>query len=103
MNTGTRRLTTKWSRLLWDRYDELRHDPTIQHASRDLGLLVESARILLTAALLNEVSGDDAPCRSLCAATNNYMIGYKIREDLTGTCACVAPTDDSVLHTEGNN
>ena len=30
------------------------------------------------------------------------MIGYEIREDLTGTGACVVPTDDSVLHTEGN-
>jgi hypothetical protein len=92
----------KWSRLLWDRYDELRHDPAIQHDSRELGLVVESARILLTAALLNDVSGDDAPSRSLCAATNNHVIGYEIREDLTGTGACVAPTDDSVLHIQGN-
>ncbi|WP_157681281.1 hypothetical protein [Mycobacterium sp. JS623] len=92
--------SAKWSRLLWDRYDELRHDPTKQHDSREIGLLVESARILLTAALLNEVSGDDAPTRSLCGATDNYMIGYEIREDLTGTGACAVPTDDSVLHNE---
>jgi ApeA N-terminal domain 1 len=92
----------KWSRLLSDRYDELRHDPTIQHDNRELGLLVESARILLTAALLNEVSRDDAPSRSLCAASDNYMIGYEIRADLTGSGACVVPTDDSILHTEGD-
>lgn len=92
----------KWSRLLWDRYDELRHDPTRQHDGREIGLLVESARILLTAALLNEVSGDDAPTRSLCDATVNSMIGYEIREDLTGTGACVVLTDDSHFHNEGS-
>jgi hypothetical protein len=91
----------RWSRLLWDRYDELRHDPTIQHDSRELGLLVESARILLTAALLNEVSGDDAPSRALCKATDNYMIGYEIRQDLTETGKHRVPTQDSILHTEG--
>jgi hypothetical protein len=92
----------KWSRLLWDRYDELRHDPTIQHDDNELVLLVESARILMTAALLNEVSGDDAPTRSLCDATQNYMVGYEIREGLTGTGACLVPTDDSVFHTDGS-
>ncbi len=30
--------SAKWSRLLWDRYDELRHDPTIQHDTRELFL-----------------------------------------------------------------
>ena len=73
----------------------------MQHDSRELGLLVESACILLTAALLNEVSGDDAPCRSLCAATINYMIGYEIRQDLTETGKHRVPTQDSILHTEG--
>jgi hypothetical protein len=91
----------EWSRLLWDRYDELRHDPTAQHDSRELALLVESARILLTTALLNEVSGDDAPTRSLCNATNNHMIGYEIRRDLTETGAHSVPTEDSILHTKG--
>ncbi|WP_319448961.1 MULTISPECIES: hypothetical protein [unclassified Mycobacterium] len=91
---------TKWSRLLWKRYDELRHDPTIQHDVGELALLVDSARILLTAALLNEVSGDAAPSQSLCAARNNYMIGYEIRHDLTGTGACAVPTDDSILPSE---
>lgn len=94
--------SAKWSRLLWDRYDELRHDPTIQHDDNELVLLVESARILMTAALLNEVSSDDAPTRSLCDATQNYMVGYEIRESLTGTGACVVPTDDSVFQTDGN-
>jgi ApeA N-terminal domain 1 len=90
----------KWSRLLWDRYDELRHDPTIQHDRRELGLLVESARVLLTAALLSEVSGDDAPSQFLCKATDNYMIGYEIRRDVTNTGAHVVPTEDSILHSE---
>ena len=40
---------------------------------------------------------------SLRIAPSAIMIGYEIREDLTGTGACVAPTDDSALNTEGNN
>ena len=92
----------QWSRLLWRRYDELRHDPAIQHDGRELGLLVESARILLTAALLNEVSGDHTPSQSLCKATDNYMIGYEIRRDLTNTGVPATPVDDSIFDEEGD-
>ena len=90
----------KWSRLLWKRYDELRHDPDIQHDRQEVRLLVESARVLLTAALLNEVARDDAPSQSLCKATDNYMLGYEIRRDVTDTRAYAAPTDDSIFDVE---
>ena len=89
--------SAKWSRLLWDRYDELRHDPTTQHDTKELFLLVSSARVLLTSALLNEVSGDDAPTAALCSAHQNHMIGYEVREDITGVGVCEVPTDDSLF------
>lgn len=75
----------------------------MQYDSRELWLLVESARILLTSAVLKEVSGDDAPTQALCRATQNHLIGYEIREDLTGS-GVVVPTDgNTVFNTESRS
>lgn len=72
----------------------------MQYDSRELWLLVKGARILLTSAVLKEVSGDDAPIRALCRATQNHMIGYEIREDPTGSGVVVPTDDNTVFYTE---
>ena len=70
----------RWARLLWNRYEALKHRPTLSYDAHELHLLAESARVLLTCALINRVAGTKAPTRALCRATQNHNLGYDVRE-----------------------
>lgn len=87
----------KWARALWKHYGDLKHKPKIKYDPEELHLLTESARVLLTCALLNRVAGTKAPTRSLCSASQTNRLGYRVRELITGKANPATPTDDSVF------
>ncbi|QLL08990.1 HEPN domain-containing protein [Mycobacterium vicinigordonae] len=70
----------KWARSLWQHYGDLKHQPTLSYDPYELYLLADSARILLTCALLNRVAGTKRPTRALCRATQNHDTGYDVRD-----------------------
>jgi hypothetical protein len=89
----------RWARLLWNRYEALKHQPTLSYDARELHLLAESARVLLTCALMNRVAGSKAPTRALCRATQIHNLGYDVRELVTQKPSGITPTNDSVFRT----
>jgi hypothetical protein len=46
----------KWARLLWNRYEALKHEPIYHYDAQEIAVLADSARVLLLCAIMNRVA-----------------------------------------------
>jgi hypothetical protein len=61
----------EWSHRFWGSYNKLKHEPGFEMDDPSLGVLVDSAAMLLSVALLCRVSGNKEPARKLFSDTSH--------------------------------
>ncbi|MFC3736967.1 ApeA N-terminal domain 1-containing protein [Paractinoplanes deccanensis] len=61
----------EWSHRFWSAYNKLKHEPEYVANEVELGILADSASMLLSVALLCRISGNKEPARKLFADTSH--------------------------------
>jgi hypothetical protein len=72
----------EWCDSLWSTYNQLKHDPSSTFDSGRVYLLGESARVLLTCALLDRVAGSKTPSRRLLEDHRLQSLGARVSRDI---------------------
>jgi hypothetical protein len=87
----------KWARLLWKRYEALKHEPVYHYDAREIAILADSAQVLLLCAVMNRVAGSKIATKVVCESPRNDHLKWDVREVVTGQRYPPVPTDDSVF------
>jgi len=69
-----------WAELFWDRYNALKHDPSISYDAYEVATLMGGARVLLMCALLNHVSGNSVPASLVCQSQQFYPLRQRTQK-----------------------
>lgn len=72
--------TNSWANAFWGHYNGIKHDPRFNYSRRDLWLLSEGARLLLTGSLLNRVSLTRRPAEAIFSHHFASRLGQELRK-----------------------
>lgn len=87
----------KWARLLWNRYEALKHEPIYHYDAQEIAVLADSARVLLLCAIMNRVARSKTATKVICESPRNEDLKWDLRQAVTGQRYPPVPTDDSVF------